>query len=146
MGQDGISDNIGALRADSLAPGARKMHQNAWYRKPATRGFQTTLIKNYSSLRLSDLVDCLETTDRLTVRAIVVARRIDAAIVAEVQVVRVVAVRGSRPTIADIADNVETAIAAAAITRSRIPDDRCRAKLTGEVHAFVGTVVGIVKR
>ena len=82
-------------------------------------GFQTTLIKNYSSLRLSDLVDCLDTTDRLSVRAIVAVRRKDVAIVGEVQVARVVIVRRSRPIVAAAADIVETAIVVVAITRSR---------------------------
>ena len=63
----------------------------------------------------------METTDRPTVRAKVVARRIDVAIAAEVQVVRVVAVRRGRPIVADATDNEETAIVFAAITRSRIP-------------------------
>ena len=64
----------------------------------------------------------METTDRVTVRAIVVVRRIDVAIVVEVQVVRVVIVRRSRPIVAVAADIAETATIAAAITRSRIPD------------------------
>ena len=46
----------------------------------------------------------------MAVRAIVVVRRIDVAIVVEVQVVRVVAV---------VTDIVETAIVVVAITRSR---------------------------
>lgn len=88
-------------------------------------GFLTTLVKNYySSLRLSDLVDDLETTDRPTGRAIVAVRRIDVAIVAEVQAARVVSARRSRPIEAEAADMVETANIAVAITRSRIPDGR----------------------
>ena len=104
-------------------------------------GFQTTLIKNYSSLKLSDLVDDLETTDRSTAQAIVAGRRIDAAIVVEAQPVRVVIVRRSRPIAAAVADKVETAIVVVAITRSRIPDGGCRTELTGEVHALAGAVV-----
>ena len=93
--------------------------------KPALQSFHTTLIKIYfdSSLKLSDLVDDLETTDRSTAQAIVAGRRIDAAIVVEAQPVRVVIVRRSRPIAAVVADIVETAIVAAATTRSRLPDD-----------------------
>ena len=79
----------------------------------------------------------METTDRTTVRAIEVARRIDVAIVAEGQAVREVAVRRCRPTVAAAADIVETAIEAVARTRSRIPDGLICAELTREVHAFV---------
>ena len=61
----------------------------------------------------------METTDRVAVRAIVVVRRIDVAIVVEVQVVRVVIVRRSRPIVAVVANIVETAIIVVAITRSR---------------------------
>jgi len=61
----------------------------------------------------------LEATDRLTVRAIVVVRRIDVAIVVEVQVVRVVAVRRGRPIVAVVTDIVQTAIVVVAIPRSR---------------------------
>ena len=104
-------------------------------------GFQTTLIKDYSSLKLSDFVDDLETTNRSTVRAIVVVGRKDAATAAEVQVVRAAIVRRSRPIDAVVADIDETAIAVAAITRSRVPDGRCRTELAGEVHAFVGAIV-----
>ena len=40
--------NFGALRADSLAPGARRSPQNAWSRKPCLRlGSLTALIKIY---------------------------------------------------------------------------------------------------
>ena len=63
----------------------------------------------------------METTDRSTERATVAARRIDAAIVAEVQAVRVVTVRRSRPIVTAVADIAETANAVAK-TRSRIPD------------------------
>ena len=55
----------------------------------------------------------------MTVRAIVVVRRIDVAIVVEFQVVRVVIVRRSRPIVAVVADIVETAVIVVAITRSR---------------------------
>ena len=57
----------------------------------------------------------------MTVRAIVVVRRIDVAIVVEVQVVRVVAVRRGRPIVAVVTDIVQAAIVVVAITRSRIP-------------------------
>ena len=77
----------------------------------------------------------METTDRSTVSAIFVERRIDDAIVAEAQEVRVVIVRRSRPIAAAEADIVETASAAAAITRSRIPYGRSFAEPAGEVHA-----------
>ena len=61
----------------------------------------------------------------MTVRAIGAVRRKDEAIVVEVQEVRVVIARRSRPIAAAVADNAQTAIAAAAKTRSRIPDGRC---------------------
>jgi hypothetical protein len=112
-------------------------------------GFQTTLIKSYfdSSLRLSDLVDDLETTDRLTVRAsAAVVRRTDEAIAAEDQVVRVENGRRSRPIVALIADIVETAIAVVANTRSRIPDGGCATEFTREGHAFIGAVVWIATK
>ena len=49
------------------------------------------------SLRLNDLVNYLETTDRGTVRAIAVVRRMDIANAAKVQVERtVVAIAGAR--------------------------------------------------
>ena len=83
----------------------------------------------------------METTDRLTFRAIVSARRTDVAIVVEEQAVRVVTVRRSRPVVAEVADIVETATAAVAITRSRIPDGTCWAKLAGEVHTLVGAII-----
>ena len=104
--------------------------------------FQTTLIKNYSSLKLSDLVDDLETTDRSTAQAIVAGRRIDVAIVAEAQFAHAaVDVRRSRPIVAVEADIVETAIVAVARTRSRVPDGLVRTELAGEVHTFVGAIV-----
>ena len=81
----------------------------------------------------------------MTARAIVADQRIDAAIVVEAQVVRVVIVRRCRPIVAAVADKVETAIVVAAITRRRVPDGGCRTELTGEVHAFVGAVVGVVE-
>ena len=99
------------------------------------------MVYSYSSLKLSDLVDDLETTDRPTVRAIVVVGRKDVATAAEVQVVCAAIVRRSRPIDAVVADIDETAIAVAAITRSRVPDGRCRTELAGEVHAFVGAIV-----
>lgn len=58
----------------------------------------------------------------MTVRAIVVVRRTDAVKDAEVQAVRVAIARRSRPIVAVVADIVETAVAVAATTRSRIPD------------------------
>ena len=61
----------------------------------------------------------METTDRITVCAIVVVRRIDVAIVVEVQVVRVVAVRRCRPIVAVVSNIVQTSIVVVAITRSR---------------------------
>ena len=77
----------------------------------------------------------MDTTDRLTERAIVGVRRIDEATVAEAQ-----AVRRSRP-IAAVVVEVENAIAVVATSRSRIPDSMIWAKLAGEVHAFIGAVV-----
>ena len=67
----------------------------------------------------------METTDRLTARAKVAEQRIDVDIVVEVQAARVAIARRSRPTVAEVADIVETAIDAAAITRSRVPYGRC---------------------
>ena len=61
----------------------------------------------------------METTDRITVCAIVVVRRIDVAIVVEVQVVRVVTIRRCRPIVTVVANIVEAAIVVVAITRSR---------------------------
>ena len=61
----------------------------------------------------------METTDRVAVRAIVVVRRIDVAIVVEVQVVSVVIVRRSRPIVAVASNIVQTSIVVVAITRSR---------------------------
>ena len=98
--------------------------------------------KLFFLIRSSDLVDYSETTDRSTARAIVAARRIDFAIVAEAQKARVVTVRRGRPTAAADTDIVETAIVAtAARTRSRIPDRGSTTELAGEVHAFIGTAV-----
>ena len=77
-------------------------------------------------------------------RANVVARRTDVTSVFEVfegQAVRVVIVRRSRPIRAELADIVETAKAAFAKTRRRIPDGGCATEFTREVHAFVGAVV-----
>lgn len=79
-------------------------------------------------------------------RAIAVVRRKDAAIVVEVQVVRVVAARRSRPTAAEAADIVETAIDAAAITRSRIPDGGGIAETAREVYAFFTAVISVIIR
>lgn len=88
----------------------------------------------------------METTDRLAVRAIVAARRTDVAIAVEEQEVRVAIVRRSRPIGAAATDIAQTAIVAAAITRSRIPDGLVRAKLAGEIRAFVRIAVGVRKR
>ena len=109
---------------------------------PLRRDCLNTLIKIILilRLRLSDLVDELETTDRLTVRATAAFRRIDVAIVVEAQVVRAAIARRSRPIVAVVADTVETEVDAA-ITRSRIPDGRCAAELAGEIPAIVGSVV-----
>ena len=74
-----------------------------------------------------------------------VVRQIDVVKDVEVQVVRVVIARRSRPTDAEAADTAETAIVVAATTRSWIPDDRSAAELAGEVHAFVGTAISMVK-
>ena len=62
----------------------------------------------------------MDTTDRLTDIAIVAARRINVAIVEEVQGVREDADRRSIPIVAVVADTAETATVA--VTRSRIPD------------------------
>ena len=67
----------------------------------------------------------METTDRPTVRATAAVRRIDVAIVVEVQAERVVTARRSRPIEAVAADIAETAIVAVAKTRSRVPDGAC---------------------
>ena len=81
---------IETLRFIHLAPGARKMHQNALSRKPATLGLPDNADQNlFFRIRSSDFVDYLEATDCATVRPIVVGRR-DVAIVGEVQDVRVV--------------------------------------------------------
>ena len=64
----------------------------------------------------------METADRLTVRATVVVRRIDVAMVVEVHVVRVVAVKRGRPIRAVVTNIVQAAIDVVARTRSRIPD------------------------
>ena len=73
----------------------------------------------------------------MTERAIVVVRRNDVAIVVEVQEARAVTVRRSRPTAAAVADKAQTAIVEVSITRSRVPDGRCRTELAGKVHALV---------
>lgn len=69
----------------------------------------------------------------------------DIANAAKVQVERtVVAIAGARrsgPTLAVITDIVEDAIVVRTITGSWVPDGTCRAELSGEVHAFAGTVV-----
>lgn len=65
----------------------------------------------------------------------VAARRMDVAIVVEVQVVRDVAVRRCRPIVAAVSNIAQTSIVAAAKTRSRIPDGLICAELAGEVHA-----------
>ena len=62
-----------------------------------------------------------------------------------VDVVRAAIARRSRPIVAAVADIEETANAAAATTRSRVPDSGITAELSGEVHAFIGTAVGVDK-
>ena len=54
---------------------AKRMVKEAAY-----AGFPTTLSKSYSSLKFSDLVDDLETTDRLTVSASFAVQRNDVVI------------------------------------------------------------------
>ena len=99
------------------------------------------------SLRLTFIIHAsyilfLETTDRITVRAIVVVRRIDVAKIAvEVQAARAVTIRRCRPIATDDANIVEAAIAVVAITRSRIPDGTCGTELDGEVQTLVGAAV-----
>ena len=72
-------------------------------------------------------------------------RQTDAAIVAEVQVVRsvaIAAVRRRRPIVgAVVTDTVETAIGVVARTRSRVPDGGSTTELAGEVHAFICAIV-----
>ena len=51
---------------------------------------QGKILKYYSSINISELVDFLETTYRETARSIVVVRRIHIGIIEEVQTVRVV--------------------------------------------------------
>ena len=118
--------------------------------KPALQSFHTTLIKIYfdSSLKLSDLVDDLETTDRQAERAMVAARRRTVADEVEMQEVRAGPVRISRPRpiAAVVADTVEPTINVATTTRSRIPDGLICAELTREVHAFVGAVIWITTK
>ena len=77
----------------------------------------------------------------MTVRAKAVVRRIDAANAVEAQEVTDVIERRSRPKVAAVADTVQTAVAEAARTRSRVPDGRCTAEHTGEVHTLVGAVI-----
>ena len=60
----------------------------------------------------------MEATDRLPVRTVVVVRRIDVAIVVEVEVIRVVAIRSNRPIVAVVADTVQPSIVVVTITRS----------------------------
>lgn len=73
---------IETLRVIHLAPGARKMHQNALSRKPATLGLPDNADQNLF----------LEATDCETARPIAVAGRMDVAIVVEVQAVREVTI------------------------------------------------------
>ena len=84
-----------------------------------------------------------DATDRVAIRAFAAVRRTDIAAIVKAHVICVVAIRRSRP-IAGVAANIaESTDSVAAITRSRIPDGRCRAKLAGEVHAFVSVVVWV---
>ena len=85
------------------------------------------------------------TTDRVTERAIVVCRRIDAATAAEVQAVRAGDIRRGRPVAVEVVDTVQTAIVVVAINRSRVPDGLVIAKFTREIHALIGTVVSVIK-
>ena len=73
-------------------------------------------------------------------------QRFDVAIAAEAQEVRGATAGRSRPVVAVVADNVETAIAEVAITRSWVPDGLIGTELTREVHAFVRVVVSEGKR
>ena len=71
-----------------------------------------------------------------------VVRRTYPAIVVDVKVVRTAAIaaaRRGRPIVAIVTD--KTQVVVAAITRSRVPDGRGFAKLSEEVHAFVGAVI-----
>ena len=115
---------IETLRVIHLAPGARKMHQNALSRKPATLGLPDNADQNLF----------LEATDRPAARTTAAVRRIDAATAAEVQAVRAVAIRSTRPIVAAVADTAEIAVTVVAITRKRIPDICCIAELTAEVQ------------
>ena len=78
-------------------------------------------------------------------RVNVAVRRIDVAIVVEVQMVRAAIERRSRPIVAD-ADIAETASVAEAITRSRIPDGLICAELAGEVHVHKASSVHLHRR
>ena len=97
-------------------------------------GFLTTLVKSL-----------LDTTDRMAVRTVVVVRRNNVATSVEVQGVRVVTEWRCRPIVAVGADIVQTASEVVPTTRSRVPNGRCRTELAGEIHAFIATVVGVVK-
>ena len=86
----------------------------------------------------------MEATDRLAVRTtVVVVRRLDAAIAAEVQVARVFAIWSTRPIEADAAGIVQRPIEGVAITRSRVPDGECTAKIAGEVYTFSTVVISV---
>ena len=74
-------------------------------------------------------------------RAIAAAQRMDDGIVHDVQAVRVVISRRSRPIVAVAANTADTATITVAITRSRVPYSVCRAEPAGEVHSRVGAVV-----
>ena len=82
----------------------------------------------------------------MTVRAIVAARRKEVAIVVEAQNERAAATWRGRPIVAAVTDTAQAAIEAVATPRSRIPDGGSTAELAGEVHAFIGAVICIVKR
>ena len=64
----------------------------------------------------------LEAPDRKPVSQIEVARRIDAAIVAEDEAVRIIAIRRNRPIVAVVTDTADAPFAVVAITGRRIPD------------------------
>ena len=85
------------------------------YKTTPKSGLMLWYVKSRKDLLFSDATDCL------TACSSAVVRRTDVAIVVEAQVVRVVTVRRSRPVEAVVADTAQTAIAAVAITRSRVP-------------------------
>ena len=85
----------------------------------------------------------MEATDRLTICAEAVGRRVDIAIVVEVEEVRVEVIGRTGPPAAAGADTDEAAIVVFHITRSRIPNRTGAAKLVAEVHSFICGVPGM---